>query len=58
MTQKNFKRGRMYINIKTGKKVKLLAIGSKSAITTKDSPNYPNQFISSKNLRVYRRKRR
>ena len=46
MTQKNLKKCRTYVNIKTGKKVKIIAIGKKTAITC----GY-KKFISSKNLR-------
>ena len=46
MVQKNFKRCKTYVNIKTGKRVKVIAIGDKTAI----SCGY-KKFISSKNLK-------
>lgn len=45
MVQRNFPRGRKFKNIRTGKNITLIGIGSKSAITKKF------KIISSKNLR-------
>jgi len=46
MVQKNFKKCLTYVNVKTGRKLKIIAIGSKTAITC----GY-KKFVSAKNLR-------